>query len=93
MNSKIYEVADAIAYLLGNLNCNDDKKKVADAKEALKNAMGELQGLRWDHLLAINDDKRHELTTRQQKAIECYAKLKRVLLEVIKELFGAVKEI
>jgi hypothetical protein len=79
--------------MLRNLGgCEEEAKRINDAKEALENAVRELKGLRWDHLCAIEDDKRHELTTHQQSVIECYAKLKRALLEVYKELFHAIKE-
>jgi hypothetical protein len=68
-----------------------DSKTVADANADLKKAIQELKALKWDSLFALDEAERQELTACQQRVRECYAKLKRVLLETYKELFTAVK--
>jgi hypothetical protein len=80
--------------LLHNIGCcNEEWQKVNTAKEELKKAVDEVKSLEWDQLFAIEDDERQELTTRQQKVIECYANLKRTLLEIYGDLFKVIKEI
>ena len=77
----------------GGNNWQEEYKSVDGAKTALKEAMHQLQNLKWDHLCAITDEERQELTTHQQNVISCYAKLKRAMLEVYKEIFNAMKEL
>ena len=93
MNSRILDIAKVTETMFLNLsNCREEADKIYAAKTALDESIKELKGLKWDYLFGIEDDKRHELTASQQKVIECYAKLKRALLEVYKELFHAIKE-
>jgi hypothetical protein len=77
---------------LRDLDCNDEWKKVDSTDAELKDAIKKLKELKLDDLCAIEDNKRQELTTHQQKVIECYAKLKRVLLEVYRDLFQVIKK-
>jgi hypothetical protein len=93
MNSRISDVAKYTATMLRNLgNFQEDAKKIEDANRDLDTTIGELKGLKWDSLFAVKDDKRHELTTRQQNVIKQYAKLKLTLLEIYRDLFKAIKE-
>ena len=91
MNSRIEELGDYTYALLRNLSLEADAKKITDANQDLKDAIRSVKGLNWDSLFALGEAERHELTASQQKVHECYAKLKRILLETYKELFTAVK--
>jgi hypothetical protein len=92
MNSRISDLARYTVKLLRDIeNTIDEIKKVDGANDALTKAIDKLKGLKLDDLCAIEEEKRHELTTRQQEIIECYAILKRVLLEVYRDLFQAIK--
>jgi hypothetical protein len=93
MKSRIHDIARYTINLLNNLDCNEEVKKLKDADEDLQKATSELKNLNWEHLFAIEDEKRQELTTHQQKCIECYAKLKRILLEVYRDMFNGLKKI
>jgi hypothetical protein len=95
MNSKILDFADYtlnLVYYIGGQVYSEDYKKVEAAKAELEAAIANLKNLDWNYLFAIEDEKRKELTVCQQKFAECYAKLKRVLLETYKEIFDAVKK-
>jgi len=94
MNKRILDLARYTSSMLRNIDsesCKDDIKKVNDANDDLEKAVDKIKGLNWDALFAIDDDKRQELTIHQQKIIDCYAKLKRVLLEVYHDLFHVIK--
>ena len=93
MHSNIVNVAHNTERLMQSLDCDEDKKKISDARTALEAEVILFKGMKWEHLFAIKEDKRHELTTEQQKIVELYAKLKRALLEVYRDLFNALKEI
>jgi regulator of replication initiation timing len=93
MNSRIERLAEQTSKLLYNLNLGvEEYQKINTANEDLRKAINELKDLQWDQLFAIEEDKRQELTMRQQKVIECYATLKRTLLEIYRDLFKAIKE-
>jgi len=92
MNSNIINVAVNTAIFLRKFDCNEDAQKIENTQRELNHAILELKELKWDHLFAVEDEKRHELTIKQQAVIECYAKLKRALLEVFKETFQVIKE-
>jgi hypothetical protein len=92
MTSRISDIARYTSVLLSDLNCDSDGKKVKEVNKNLETSIQILKGLKWDDLCAIKDDKRHELTMRQQNVIECYANLKRVLLETYRDIFQQLKE-
>jgi len=93
MNSRILEIARYTGNLLRNLHCDDDGKKLLEAEENLQGAIRRLKDLKLDQLCAIEEDKRQELTTHQQTVIEFYAKLKRTILEIYRDLFKFLKEV
>jgi len=100
MKNGILILADHTSNLVQNFNrytgdnhWQEEYKSIDDAKKALNDAMSQLKNLNWDHLCAISENNRQELTTHQQNVILCYAKLKRALLEVYKEIFNAMKEL
>jgi hypothetical protein len=91
MNSRIDELSRRTEALLQGIDCYPEAKKLADANAELREAIQALKTLNWDSLFALDEAERQELTACQQKVRECYAKLKRVLLETYKELFTAIK--
>ena len=93
MTSNIMNIAEQTGNLLYNLNCTKEYTKIRDAKDNLKSAVQGVNNLSWNDLFAIEDEKRHDLTTCQQKVAECYATLKRELLIIYKELFQQIKDI
>ena len=95
MNSKILDLAGYtlnLVYYIGGQVYSEDYKKVEAARAGLEAAIANLKNLSWEHLFAVEDEKRKELTVCQRKFAERYAKLKRVLLETYKEIFDAVKK-
>jgi NAD(P)H-nitrite reductase large subunit len=93
MNSRIERLAKHTEALINSIgSCEPEIKELVKASDDLKFAICEVKDMGWDQLFAIEEDKRQELTMRQQKVIECYAALKRTLLEIYRDLFKAIKE-
>ena len=90
MNTGIIHFAKQTSSMLYNLSCREEGKKIDTAYNNLDVAIRDLKGLKWDDLCAIEDDK--ELITHQHNIIECYAKLKQILLEAYRDLFQEIKK-
>jgi len=93
MKRRIFDIAHYTGSLLRNINCDEEYKNLEAAENELSKAISGIKELDLDQLCAIEEDKRQELTTRQQAVIESYAKLKRILLETYRDIFNALKGI
>ena|GEM_PF-3989029 len=91
MKQQMIYVASHTASMLGSLRLDDDARKVRDARDALDEAIKAVKDLDWDSLFSLTEAGQQNLTTHQQAVLECYAKLKRVLLQTYKEMFDAIK--
>jgi len=70
----------------------DDYTRLDTAEKELEAAISKIRNLGWADLCALDDEGRQKITVLQQEAHECYAKLKRVLLETHKAMFESIKK-
>jgi len=91
MNSRITDFAQYTNKLLCNLGCDTENRELLGLKNNLENAITKLKGLKWDQLLATEDEKRQELTIHQQEVIKSYTELKRELLIIYRDIFQEIK--
>jgi hypothetical protein len=95
MNRRILDIARSTINMFSELDrgeLKEDILKISDARDSLRNSIEEIKSLDWDNLLATDDETRQKLIVCQQKAVESYAKLKRVLLETYRDTFNAIKK-
>ena len=96
MNNRITEFAHHTQRMLRDFDyggsLKEEIKKLSESQTIFEDSIRDIKNLKLEYLCAIDDDKRQELTLRQQNAIESYAALKRVLLETYRDLFNAIKK-
>ncbi|MCL2410093.1 MAG: hypothetical protein FWC97_00475 [Treponema sp.] len=94
MNSKITELTVATKRMLCELveKSDEDYKKIESAQRCFDDAVKALRTLELSDLCASSGEEQQKLIVSQQQVRECYAKLKRVLLEIYKDIFNSIKE-
>ena len=91
MNSKITDLARYTLKLLEDLDCQAEYRKVATANEDLSKAMQVVKYSEWNVRFSVTGDDHDALVTQNQKVHECYAVLKRILLETYRDIFQQLK--